>query len=174
MSMNKNNYKELLKEYRGDSFNFLEDYTKSNEPILCKCNECSNEWKVAPYELIIRKTNCPVCSRKKSKDEFRLSINEIKERLINHYGYEPYTFLNDNYDNIFTKLDVKCNKCGYIFKISASNIFINIRENKDPTCKQCFKNNLSVPRKTTEDYQKELDDLFGIENSYNVLDDYIK
>jgi len=168
--LNKKNYKELLLENRGNNFIFLEDYKTSKEPILCKCNICNTEWKVAPYELIIRKSNCPNCSKKSSNDKKRKGLDYYKNKLKEYYGYEPYTFLDNNYINNQTKLKIKCNKCNYEFKSDISHLMQNIKLKREPLCKNCFNINRSL-KYNNESYQNKLDKTFK-EKSYTILEDY--
>lgn len=165
--LTKDNYKELLKEVHGDNYTFLEDYIKSTTPILCRCNTCGNEWKKIPYELIKRKTGCPICSNKKMTKTKSLSTKDFENKLIKLFGENPYEILSE-YKNAQTSIKVKCKKCGYVFESKPYNLIL--KRLTHPVCKNCFFKNKKL---TTEKYQKTLDDFFGKDKSYKVLEDYI-
>lgn len=165
--LTKDNYEKLLKEVHGDNFTFLEDYIKSTVPILCKCNTCGNEWKKAPYELIKRKTGCPICSNKKMAKTKTLDTNDFENKLIELFGENPYEILSE-YKGTRIPIKVKCKKCGYVFEGRPYNLISNKLEH--PICRNCFFENKKT---TTEKYQKTLDDFFGKDKSYEVLEEYV-
>lgn len=167
--MNKYNYKERLKEKHGDKFTFLEEYITSKTPIKCKCNTCGYIWKKAPYELIGRETGCPNCSSLKGGfgHHNKFTQEDYENKLIKLFGENPYEFITPFIDYKH-KITVKHKKCDYIFEAKPSNLVLN--KLTRPTCKNCFINNNKT---TTEKYQKKLDDFFGKDKSYDILEDYI-
>jgi hypothetical protein len=160
--LSKDNYKELLTRERNNLYTFLEEYKTSKSPILCKCNKCKNEWKVSPYEIIKRKSNCPICSRKKSNENKKLTNDEIQNRLNDYY------ILLEDYNGINKKINVKCKKCGYEFSATPNNL-LNSKKNQH-MCKNCFNNRRR--ERTSIKYQQSLDKFFGKEKSYDLLEDY--
>ena len=161
--LNKNNYEKLLIQERNNLYTFLEEYISSKTPILCKCNNCNNEWKVSPYEIIKRKSNCPICSRKKANENKKLSNEEIQSRLNDYY------ILLDKYKGINKKIKIKCKKCGYEFNATPSNL-LKDNKNKHHMCRNCF--NIRRRENAAKRYQQHLDNYFGKEKSYDLLEEY--
>jgi len=168
MKLTKENYKELLIEKHGNKFEFLEDYINSKTPILTKCNTCGHVWKKAPYELISRGTGCPNCSTLSGRGrKLSFTQEDFENKLINLFGENPYKFITP-FMNYKTKIKVKCKKCGYEFEAKPSNLVLHSL--KHPVCANCLRNNHKM---TTEKYQEKLDNFFGKDKSYDVLEDYI-
>ena len=64
---------------------------------------------------------CPKCGLEIAKNARRKDINEFKEEieiLFNH----RYSCLSDEYTNNKTRLEFKCNICGYIFKARPNDL----------------------------------------------------
>lgn len=166
--INKNNYKDLLNEKYGDEYEFLEPFKNSTEPILCRHNKCGYEWKKKPYELIKTGTGCPKCGKLKEAKSKTLTTKDFENNLIKLFGENPYDLLSE-YVNTKTYIKVRHKKCGYVFEAKPYNL--TSKKLKHPICKYCLQNNHKM---TTEKYQKKLDEKFGKDKSYDVLEDYVK
>lgn len=167
MKLTKDTYKQILQEKYGDRYTFLEDYKTSTTPILCRCNVCGYEWKKIPYELLKRGTGCPECGKKKQAKSKTFSEEEYENKLIELFGENPYEFLTP-YKGFKNKIKVRHKECGYEFEAKPGNLIQ--KSLKHPVCVNCLRNNHKM---TTEKYQKKLDDFFGIDKSYDVLEDFI-
>lgn len=66
VSISKDNYKELLKEYRGDEFEFVSEYIDKNTKIKIRHKECGHVFEMIPYDIIKRNRKCPNCNNKKT------------------------------------------------------------------------------------------------------------
>lgn len=169
MALNKNNYKEMLKETWGDRFEFQEEYINSKTPIDVKCNTCQHVWKKAPYELICRKTGCPNCASKLPGHGYKKSFTEkdFENKLISLFSENPYEFITP-FKGYKEKITVKHKVCGYQFESKPSNLTLSSL--KHPVCKNCLFSNKKM---NTEKYQKKLDNFFGEDKSYDVLEEYV-
>lgn len=168
MILTKDNYKTFLQEKHGNKFVFLEEFINSKTPIKCKCNTCGYIWKKAPYELIIRGTGCPNCSTLSGKGRKKsFTQKDFENKLISLFNENPYEFITP-FKGYKEKIKVKCKKCGYEFEGKPSNL--TLKSLKHPVCVNCLRNNHKM---TTEKYQTKLDNFFGIDKSYDILEDYV-
>ena len=92
-------------------------------------------------------------TKRKTKEQFQ-------QEVFNLVGNE-YIFL-DSYINNSTKIRVKHNKCGNIYKVAPSNFL-----NKGTRCPYCNGNH----KKTDDEFKQEVFDLIG--NEYTFLDTYV-
>lgn len=93
------------------------------------------------------------------------------EEVYNHYGYHPYTYIEE-YKSNFEKMKLICNKCGNNIEVSPGNIKNNMRKNIDPVCKYCMANRLAESkRRDVDSYIEELSSLSN--NSYTLLGEFI-
>jgi hypothetical protein len=90
--------------------------------------------------------------KKKTHEEFVEQLNKIHREGT----YMPL----EKYDGINTKLLVRHNQCGYEWNIIPKNLL------KGQGCPKCFGN----IKKTTEDFKKEIYELYG--NEYKILGEY--
>lgn len=146
-------FKQEVYDLVGDEYTFLDSYQGALTKIRVKHNKCGNIYDVTPNKFAIG-TRCPYCNGNHKKTDA-----EFKKIVFNLVGSE-YTFL-DNYVNNYTKLKVKHNKCGHIYKVLPSNFL------KGARCYYCYGN----PRKTNDQFKKEIFGLVGDE--YTFLDAYV-
>ena len=104
-------FKEEIKKLVGDEYTFLEKYKYCNIEILCRHNECGHEWKIQPGIFISAGVRCPKCTERK-----KVKTHEDFEEEIKNLVDEKYKLL-DEYIKGETKIRIKHNKCGEIFKI---------------------------------------------------------
>lgn len=138
----------------GNEYVFLDSYVKATVKLRVKHNTCGNIYEVSPNNFF-QGSRCPMCyvkARRKTNDQFKQEIYAL-------VGNE-YTFL-DSYLTTDTKIRVKHNKCGNIYKVSP-NKFIHGRR-----CPLCYGN----IKKTDADFKKEIFALAGDE--YTFLEPYI-
>lgn len=98
-----------VKNLVGDEYIFLEPYVNAFTKIKVKHNKCGKVYKVEPHSFL-KGQGCPSCSVRAPK-----SVDQFTQEVFNLVGDE-YTFLDD-YVNNYTKLRVKHNKCGHIYKV---------------------------------------------------------
>jgi len=148
--------KEFVKEVYelvGDEYEFLEEYVGSTIKILCRHNECGNEWEIRPSNFLYG-SRCPNCHQnaKKSNKQF---VKEIYKLVGNEYEFL------EEYINNGTKIKCRHNECGHIWEIRP-NAFL--RGNR---CPNCHKKN----KKSNKQFVKEIYKLVG--NKYEFLEEYI-
>ena len=146
-------FKQEVKSLVGDEYTFLDDYINNSTKIKVKHNNCGTVYKVLPSNFL-RGRRCPYCNGNAKKTNI-----EFKKEVYDLVGSE-YTFLDD-YVNANTKIRVKHNRCGHIYKVTPHS-FLN-----GTCCPKCF----GTPKKTNEQFKKEVFDLVGDE--YTFLETYV-
>ena len=142
----------------GDEYTFLDSYINSRTEIRVKHNICGNAYKVKPSNFLTGR-RCPYCNGKAKKSD-----HQFKKEVFDLVGDE-YTFL-DTYVNKRTKLRVKHNNCGSVYKVAPSNFL------KGARCWNCFvEKEKGAKKKTNYQFKQEVYDLVGDE--YEFLDDYV-
>ncbi len=146
-------FKQEAYDLVGNDYVFLESYQGALTKIKVKHNKCGSIYKVKPSDFL-QGHYCPYCAGNLKKTD-----TYFREEVYDLVGNE-YTFL-DYYVNAHTKLRVKHNKCGSIYKVQPSN-FLN--GSQCPYCSGKIK-------KTDAQFRKEVYDLVG--NEYIFLDSYV-
>lgn len=142
----------------GDEYTFLDSYIDSRTEIRVKHNICGNSYAVKPSNFLNGR-RCPYCNGNAKKSD-----HQFKQEVKNLVGDE-YTFL-DTYVNKRTKIRVKHNKCGTIYKVAPSNFL------KGARCWNCFiKREQRAKKKTNYQFKHDIYNLVG--NEYEFLDIYI-
>ena len=147
-------FKKEVYNLAGDEYTFLDSYINSRTEIRVKHNICGNAYKVKPSNFLTGR-RCPYCNGKAKKSD-----HQIKKEVFDLVGDE-YTFL-DTYVNKRTKLRVKHNNCGNIYKVLPNNF---LRGNRCPYCANKAKS------KNNDQFKQEVRSLVGDE--YTFLDDYV-
>jgi uncharacterized protein with PIN domain len=137
----------------GDEYTFLDTYVNNKTKLRVKHNKCGNVYKVTPHEFF-RGSRCPFCNGgiKKTDLQFKKEIHDLVG--------DEYTFL-DPYINSSTKLRVKHNRCGQVYKVKPNSF---LRGSRCPFCNGGIK-------KTDTEFKHEVYDLVGDE--YTFLDAYV-
>lgn len=145
-------FKQEVYNLVGDEYIFLDSYVNTHTKLRVKHNTCGHTYEVRPHDFIMG-IRCPFCNGgiKKSNAQF-------KQEVFDLVGDE-YVFL-DTYINNCTKIRVKHNKCGNIYKVRPNDFFKGVR------CHSC-----SGFRKTDKQFKQEIFDLVG--NEYVFLDPYV-
>lgn len=152
-------FKQEVKNLVGDEYTFLEPYVNAGTKIRVKHNNCGNIYKIKPNNFLGGR-RCSYCSsRAKGKAQRKTNV-QFKQEVYDLVGNE-YTFL-DPYVDGKTKLRVRHNQCGHIYKVRPCN-FLGGRR-----CSYCSS---KAKRKTDEQFKKEVFDLVGDE--YIFLDAYV-
>lgn len=102
-------FKQEVKNLVGNEYTFLDPYVNAFTKLIVKHNKCGKTYKVEPHSFL-KGQGCPYCSVRAPK-----SVDQFKKEVFNLVGDE-YTFL-DTYINNYTKLTVKHNKCGHVYKV---------------------------------------------------------
>ena len=145
-------FKKEVYELVGDEYTFLDTYVNARTKLKVKHNKCGNTYKVMPNDFLNGR-RCPYCAGHIKKTNL-----QFKQEVANIIGNE-YEFL-DVYRNANTKLRVKHNKCGYIYKVTPAHFFSGRR------CPYCF----GTHKKTDTEFKQEVKNLVG--DDYTFLDFY--
>ena len=92
-----------------------------------------------------------------------MSVNKTHEQFVNEVKSlvdEEYSVLGV-YSKARNKIEMKHNKCGYVYDVRASAFLYGAR------CPKCARN----IKKTTEEFKQEIKNLVG--NEYEVVSDYV-
>lgn len=145
-------FKQEIYALVGNEYVFLESYVNNKAKLRVKHNRCGHIYKVSPSKFLHGR-RCPYCAGliKKTDAQFKQEVYDL-------VGNE-YEFL-DTYVNNRTKLRVKHNKCGYIYKVKPGN-FLNGQR-----CPYCS----GLMKKTNVQFKQEVFDLVG--NEYVFLEPY--
>lgn len=146
-------FKQEVRNLVGDEYTFLDTYADNKTKLRVKHNKCGNTYEVQP-NAFFHGSRCPYC-----KGGVKKSDKWFKQKVMSLVGNE-YTFL-DAYVNARTKIRVKHNKCGNIYKVRPNDFFCGKR------CPHCF----GTPKKTNAEFKQQVYDLVGDE--YAFLDDYV-
>lgn len=147
-------FKKEVYDLVGSEYVFLEPYINSQTKIEVKHNKCGNVYKVRPSDFLNHGSRCPYCAglAKKTDAQFK---QEVKNLVGDEYVFlEPYV-------NTITKLRVKHNKCGNIYKVQPSSFLRGSR------CPLCYGN----AKKTDKQFKQQVFDLVGKE--YTFLEPYV-
>lgn len=152
-------FKKEVYDLVGDEYTFLDSYVNGKTKLKVKHNKCGNVYKVTPSNFLCQHSHCPYCSNNANKTDFK-----FKKEVYDLVGTD-YIFL-DNYVNSYTKIKVKHNECGNIYKVTPSHFLEGTR------CPFCSaKNSGEARRKTGDKFKREVLNLVG--NEYTFLDDYV-
>ncbi len=146
-------FKKEVYDLVGDEYAFLDPYQGTHIKLKVKHNTCGHIYGVIP-SAFLRGNRCPYCAglAKKTNDQFKQEVYDL-------VGNE-YEFL-DTYVNARTKIRVKHNKCGHIYKVKPNAFLMG---NRCPYC--------SINTKKADDrFKREVYDLVG--NEYVFLDTYV-
>jgi hypothetical protein len=99
----------------GDEYSVLEDYINSKTKVTLKHNTCGNKYQVAPYHFLGGR-RCPKCAQLSRTHNLRKSPEQFRQEVYGLVGDE-YSVLEDYITNR-TKIKMKHNKCGNIWKVS--------------------------------------------------------
>ena len=142
----------------GDEYTYIDFYRGTHAKLRVKHAKCGNIYEVKPNNFFNGR-RCPYCAKEARKKAKRKTNEQFKQEVYSLVGDE-YVFL-DFYINNHTKMKIKHNKCGNIYKVSPNSF---LRGSRCPYCAGLIK-------KTNEQFQQEIYDLVG--NEYVFLDVYV-
>ena len=149
----------LLTAYKGE-YIAIEEYINKRTKIKFIHNECNTEFEAFPFDLIRGLKKCPKCMREKLRT---INLKDSKEfkKEFNLVSNGEYELLSD-YKGSSKKIEIKHNKCNYIFEATPNN-FVN----KGSRCPKCFGNK----KKTTLEFSNEV--FIISDGEYEVASEYL-
>jgi hypothetical protein len=112
---NINKFIKLSRLKHGNKYKYNKSvYINSKTPLIISCDKKENNIEHGDFWqkpcAHIRGDGCPKCS-----NNYKLTTQQVIERAIKVHG-NKYNYSKVNYINCNTKIKIKCNKCGNIFK----------------------------------------------------------
>mgnify|MGYP004732535753 CR=1 FL=1 len=140
------------------NIDILGKYEGSKIPIMVKCKICNREWSTTPNQLLAG-VGCAACAGKMQKSNQHF-LEELKVAHPEIVALTPYK-------NADTKIEVKCNMCGHVWKVRP----VSLIKKEGSGCPKCGqKRSSEKQRRTTDQYKTEL---FEINPSIEVLGEYV-
>lgn len=121
---NTDSFKQEVKDLTNNEYMVIGSYKNIDTHIKIKHNECGYEWDVIPDNFIHKGSRCPKCA-----DRLRKDTSQFIKEVYNLVGTE-YSVLED-YINGRTNINMKHNRCGYVWNIRPQNFLSGRR------CPQC-------------------------------------
>lgn len=148
-------FKKEVCQKEGDNYVFLEPYINNKTKLLCRHNECGNEWKVTPHQFLDTGTRCPKCNGgHKTKDkDFKIEIHDLVG--------DEYLFI-EAYKTAKIPIVCRHNKCGHEWKIAPKDFRYGVR------CPKCA---IEKMTKSDKQFKKEIKNLVG--NRYVFKEKYV-
>lgn len=174
-------HEEFLERFRklgqDKKFKVLSKYNGSRNKMKFKCIKCGYEFECTANNMTKTRTKepygCPNCAKEKRKNSVYLknltgNIEKVKNKIDELYPNGEYTLLDTEYVNNKKPLLMRCNKCGYVFKIS----YVNICKRKGcKYCNQPSKHNSKGTQKVRtylKDHNLSFEEEFIIEECKNI------
>lgn len=134
----------------------IEQYSGANTPILHKCKLDNCVWKIAPGNMLHRKT-CPKCTKKyhRTHDDY---VEELK--IIN-----PNIEVVGKYINARTKIAHKCLIHNIIWDASPSTLLQH-----GGGCKKC--GGEKIGKSLSKTHEQYVSELYVINSNIEVLEEY--
>ena len=137
-------------------------YINSQTKGTCKCNVCGYEWETRPYSLLAGH-GCRKCYDERNRNKRLQKLEDVNERI--HKSGTNVTII-DEYINTKTKCLARCDKCGYVWRTVPNQLYFG---HGCPKCNNCWTNR----RKTTDDFVKEMTELYNGEYTYKIDSEYV-
>lgn len=102
----------------------ISDYINGKTDIECVCKSCGYRWNQKPNNLL-QSPSCPICSGYiiGPAPEYKNSIWASKYKYLAEYYGISEKIMKETRSGSKNKINVVCPNCGYIKKISPSNLF---------------------------------------------------
>ena len=114
------------------------EYKGMNKMLCCYCKEHDEHFSALAKDVFYHGRGCEGCEYERRSSNWRLSEDEIKEHA---YIYNPNVVIENigHYENVFSKMDVRCLKCGHTWKASLSDL-----RNQAGHCPNCDHQSKSI------------------------------
>ena len=157
----RSNKKKTQKEYveevkiKNPNVTVIGTYINARTKILHKCNICNYEWEIKPSH-ILNGTGCPNCFSERQKLKRKTHEQFIKDVSIVNNNITIIGIYNGSKNPI----ECKCNKCGYMWNPTPSDIL------SGNGCPKCAKN----MRKTNDEF---VNDMNSINPNIEIIGEYV-
>lgn len=123
-------YMERLSKVLESDYEVLDKYKNARTKITVKHNKCGSEYKVSPSKLLSG-NRCRYCVFKELGVKMSKSHDVFVDQIKEMYN-EEFEVLGE-YKNNRTKIEIKHNKCGFIYEVAPDAL---LRGNGCPKCKE--------------------------------------
>jgi len=160
----------MIEKYGREPYTYLEELVDYETPIKIQCKDCRSEMVLSPRTMLATfrypegKHPCKVCAYERNYN--KNNIDDLKEKLIQHFGKINYDFVDiSEYKSFYSrknKLKLKCKKCNHTFEITNVSGLIGDHH----YCPSCgFRTHDIRP------YQERLDDIHN--ETIIALEEYV-
>jgi len=153
---------EQAREIHGDKYNYDNvHYEGDDKPVKIGCNTCGIFFEQRPTNHKNKKnpSGCPKCggTQKLTKEEF---IEQAREIHGDKYNYDE---VGDDYENLTTKVKIRCITCGIVFEQRANN-----HKNHKQGCPDCN----GSQKLTTQEFIEKAITIHGDKYDYDTVKEY--
>jgi len=143
----------------------LDQYYSSEEKSHFKCLICNCDWKANARGVINGKNGCPECGKKKAREtiKYHISTDDFRNKVKKIFG-DKISIIGE-YSDVFSKIEVKCNICGYNWHTKAINI---IRKHGCPKCGHIEKGKKHIKKHVV--FLSQINIIYG--DKLSILDEY--
>jgi rubrerythrin len=153
---------EALKVHDGKYDYSLVDYKASNIKVEIVCKACEIHFQQSPNSHL-KGIGCPVCGYKKSSKSLSFAKEVWLERFEKMHG-DKYDYSNSVISTNRNPIEIKCKKCGYIFKQSLQSHALGAG------CRLCgYEESKKKQRKPLEQFIKEAIEVHGNRYDYSSV-----
>ena len=155
---NTTQFKQEVYNLVGNEYTVLGDYVNSQTKTKMKHNNCGHIYEVTPNNFTSKGRRCPKCNgtHKKTTASFSNEVNLITNGEYTVVG----TYVNNK-----TKIDMKHNKCGNIYKVTPTRFISGTR---CPIC--CNGKHWSNGEMEVREYIESLVECYSKEYSKGILE----
>ena len=124
----------------------------NKDSVECVCKK-HGKYRTLVSTILDSRGFCKKCNSKP------IEWGIIEKRILSKYNNELEIIGHSNYDNIMSKITLKCKKCGYVFDRIVTNL---LSTNFNDVCPKCSNDKISKERtKTNEHFINECMQLYG-------------
>ena len=151
---------EEVKQILGNDYSVISEFKGRKKDITIFHKKCGNNYITKPDGILQRGRSCPFCAKEKRAENIRKDKNAFIKELKDF----NITSL-DEYNGAFSKLNVKCDICGYEWQSSPNKLL------QGRGCRKCGnKNSADKQRYSHVQFLEKLPKIFKQE--YSVLEEY--
>jgi very-short-patch-repair endonuclease len=148
---------EFLSDFKlkhGDKYDYSESkLINASTKIKIKCNKCNQIFSQLPTAHASGQ-GCPHCNPFK-----KLNTEEFIKKAKTKHGENRYDYSHVDYKNTYAKVIISCNECKHEFKQKPNDHLQKVG------CPKCY----GTPKKTTEQFVKEMEEKYGNKYSYDLV-----
>ena len=132
MALTTEDFIEKAKAIHGNKYDYSKVEYKNNKTKVCIiCPKHGEFWQMPANHIHrILMQGCPICKKEKLSLEKLLDKKEVLDRFLKTHG-DDYDYSKMIFKGLNAKIEIKCNKCGYVFSQRANS---HLRGRGCPKC----------------------------------------